>query len=245
MKRPEGKKILVFQTREKLYDFLTRKWKEISKKAIEKKGIFIVALSGGETPIEFYQGLANSSLDWGKTHIFLADERLVPFDHPDSNYGMIKANLLENVNIPEKNIHPIPICPTVEESAEIYEYNLKKFFRLKKGDFPEFDLILLGIGEDGHTASLFPEEPAILEISHLSREVHLDASLHDRVNLTLPVINHAMNIAFLLLGESKAGIVKKILEKPQNKLPASLVRPLNGKIYYLLDKNAGSLLPQT
>lgn len=244
MKRLEEKKILVFRTRAKLYDFLIQKWREISEKAMEEKGIFTVALSGGETPIEFYQRLAGSKnlLAWDKTHIFLADERFVPFEHQDSNYGMIRANLQEEIAIPEKNIHPIPICPTLEDSAKSYEDKLKGFFQLKEGDFPEFDLILLGIGEDGHTASLFPGDSALFETHSLIAAVHLESARHDRVTLTFPVINRARNIAFLVLGQSKARIIKNVLEKPQNKLPASMVRPLKGKVFYLLDNSAGSLL---
>lgn len=246
MKRPEGREVLVFQEREKLYDFLVKKWKEINGKAIKERGIFTVALSGGETPVEFYQRLADfkNLFPWSNTHIFLADERFVPFEHPDSNYGMIRKDLLERILLPPQNVHPIRIYQTPEISAEKYEEYLRMFFNLGKGEFPEFDLILLGIGEDGHTASLFPGDPALSETSHLSSAVQLDALKHDRIALTLPVINRARNIAFLVLGDGKARIVKKVLEKPQNKLPASLVCPLNGKVFYLLDKSAGALLSQ-
>ncbi|MCJ7458492.1 MAG: 6-phosphogluconolactonase, partial [candidate division Zixibacteria bacterium] len=155
MKRPEKREVLVFQKREKLYDFLIKKWKEISEKAIEKSGIFTIALSGGETPVEFYQKLADSRerLAWGKTHIFLADERFVPFDEPDSNYGMIKEALLRHISIPAENIHSVHIYKTPEISAKRYEEEIKTFFRLKEDKFPQFDLIILGIGEEGHTAS--------------------------------------------------------------------------------------------
>lgn len=245
MKKPEKRRALVFPTRRKLYDFLIQKWKELSEKTIEKKGIFSGALSGGETPVEFYQRLADSTdlLPWDKTHIFLADERFVPFEHPDSNYGMIRENLLKRVPIPKKNIHPITVDHSAWLSAERYEKELKEFFRLREGEFPEFDLIILGIGEDGHTASIFPGDSASLKTSHLASAAKLDVLKHDRITLTLPAINRAWNIAFLVLGECKARIVKKVLEKPQNKVPASLVRPLKGKLFYLLDKSAGSLVP--
>lgn len=244
MRKPEKRRVLVFPTRRKLYDFLIQKWKELSEKAIEKKGIFSAALSGGETPVEFYQRLADSKdlLPWDKTYIFLADERFVPFEHQDSNYGMIRANLLENVAIPEKNIHPVTVDHNAGLSAERYEKELKEFFRLGEGEFPEFDLIILGIGEEGHTASLFPGIPALLETRRLVAGVRLDRSRHDRVTLTLPVINHTRNIAFLVLGQSKARIVKKVLEEPQNKVPALLVRLVSGEVLYLLDKPAGSLV---
>jgi len=245
MKKPEKRKVLIFPTRRKLYDFLIQKWKELSEKAIEKRGIFTAALSGGETPVEFYQRLADSKdlLPWYTSHIFLADERFVPFEHPESNFGMIRANLLEKVAIPDKNIHPVTVDRNVDYSARRYEKRLREFFQLKEGECPEFDLIILGIGEDGHTASIFPGDSSPVETSHLASAAKLDVLKHDRITLTLPVINCAWNIAFLVLGECKARIVKKVLEKPQNKVPASLVRPLKGKLFYLLDKSAGLLVP--
>jgi len=246
MKRPEKREVLVFQKREKLYDFLIKKWKEISEKAIEKSGIFTIALSGGETPVEFYQKLADSRerLAWGKTHIFLADERFVPFDEPDSNYGMIKEALLRHISIPAENIHSVHIYKTPEISAKRYEEEIKTFFRLKEDKFPQFDLIILGIGEEGHTASLFPGDSALLETHRLTAAVHLDNERHERVTLTLPVINHTRNIIFLVLGENKAEIIREVLENPQSDLPASRVRTENGRLFFLLDKAASLLLSE-
>jgi len=244
MKKPEKREVLIFQKIDELYDFFIKKWKEISEKAIEERGIFTVALSGGETPVEFYQRLSDSknSFPWGKTHIFLADERFVSFDEPDSNYGMIKEALLRHIAIPAENIHSVHIYKTPEISAKRYEEEIKTFFRLKEDKFPQFDLIILGIGEEGHTASLFPGDSALLETHRLTAVVHLDNERHERVTLTLPVINHVRNIIFLVLGESKAEIIREVLENPQSNLPASHVRPASGEIFFLLDKEAGSLL---
>jgi len=246
MKRPEKREVLIFQKIDELYDFLIKKWKEISEKAIEERGIFAVALSGGETPVEFYQRLDDSKnlLAWGKTHIFLADERFVPFDEPDSNYGMIKEALLRHIAIPAENIHSVHIYKTPEMSAKRYEEEIKIFFRLKEDKFPQFDLIILGIGEEGHTASLFPGDSALSETHRLTADVHLDNERHDRVSLTLPVINHTRNIIFLVLGESKAEIIKQILENPQSCLPVSRVRAENGRLFFLLDKAASLLLSE-
>ena len=244
MKKPEKREVLIFQKIDELYDFFIKKWKEISEKAIEERGIFTVALSGGETPVEFYQRLSDSknSFPWGKTHIFLADERFVSFDEPDSNYGMIEEALLRHIAIPAENIHSVHIYKTPEISAKRYEEEIKTFFRLKEDKFPQFDLIILGIGEEGHTASLFPGDSALLETHRLTAVVHLDNERHERVTLTLPVINHVRNIIFLVLGESKAEIIREVLENPQSNLPASHVRPASGEIFFLLDKEAGSLL---
>jgi 6-phosphogluconolactonase len=246
MKRPEKREVLIFQKIDELYDFLIKKWKEISEKAIEERGIFAVVLSGGETPVEFYQRLADSKdlLIWDKTHIFLTDERFVPFDHPDSNYGMIRRDLLQTIPIPQQNIHSILIYQSPEISAEKYEKDLKSLFNLKKGEFPEFDLILLSIGEEGHTASLFPSDLTLFETNRIAVAVHLDISRHDRITLTLPVINRARNIIFLVLGESKAEITREILENPQSSLPASRVQPDNGRLFFLLDKAASLLLSE-
>ena len=246
MKRPEKREVLIFQKIDELYDFLIKRWKEISGKAIKERGIFTVALSGGETPVEFYQRLSDSknSFPWGRTHIFLADERFVPFDEPDSNYGMIKEALLRHIGIPAENIHSVHIYKTPEISAKRYEEEIKTFFRLKEDKFPQFDLIILGIGEEGHTASLFPGDSALLETHRLTAAVHLDNERHERVTLTLPVINHTRNIIFLVLGESKAEIIKQILENPQSCLPVSRVRAENGRLFFLLDKAASLLLSE-
>ena len=245
MKRPEGK-ILIFRTREELYDFLIKKWKEISGKTIKERGFFTVVLSGGESPVEFYQRLADfkNFFPWSNTHIFLADERFVPFEHPDSNYGMIRKDLLARISLPPQNVHPIQFYQTPEASAEKYEEDLKMFFNLGKGEFPEFDLILLGIGVEGHTASLFPGDSALSETHRLTVAVHLDEERHDRVTLTLPVINRARQVIFLVSGEEKSEIMKEVLEKPESNLPASIVRPVKGELFFLLDEEAGSLLSQ-
>jgi 6-phosphogluconolactonase len=244
MKKPEKREVSVFDKRGELYDFLIQKWKEISEKAIEKKRIFTVALSGGETPVEFYQRLELSKnlLAWDKTHIFLVDERFVPFEHPDSNYGMIRKDLLTRISLPSSNVHPIRIFQTPQISAEKYEEDLRSFFDLGNNDFPEFDLILLGIGKEGHTASLFPGNPALFETSRLAAAVNLDVSKYDRISMTLPLINRADNVVFLILGQSKSLIIRRILEESECGLPASLVRPIGGRLFFFLDREASQLL---
>lgn len=246
MKRPEKREVSVFEKRGELYDFLVKKWKEISGKTIKERGFFTVVLSGGESPVEFYQRLADSKnfFSWDKTHIFLADERFVTFDGPDSNYGMIKEALLRHIAIPAENIHSVHIYKTPEMSAKRYEEEIRTFFRLKEDKFPQFDLIILGIGEEGHTASLFPGDSSLSETHRLTAAVHLNEERHDRVTLTLPVINRARQVIFLVSGEEKSEIMKEVLEKPESNLPASMVRPVKGELFFLLDKQAGSLLSQ-
>jgi 6-phosphogluconolactonase len=237
--------ILVFDYKDKISDFIITTWNEISRSAIERKGIFSVALSGGKTPIDLYHKFSGMKeiLPWDKTHIFLVDERFVPADHNDSNYRILKETLLDHVPIPQGNIHPIPTERlTLQASAMAYEEDLKNFFRLSQDQFPEFDLLLLGIGEDGHTASLFPEAPVLNDRKHLAAPVALDDMRHPRITLTLPVINNAKHILFLVTGKNKASVLRKIIDKEDISLPASMVHSKKGRLIFVIDREASSQL---
>jgi len=224
-------------------EFMVRKWAEISQEAITRKGVFVAALSGGKTPVNFYQALAEykGTLSWSKTHLFLADERFLPFEDKDSNYRLLRETLLDQIEIPEENIHPIPTGrSTPQISAEAYEEDLRIFFKLRSGQYPVFDLILLGIGEDGHTASLFPGSPVLNERDRLAAAVMLDKIRHHRITLTLPVINHAGSVFFLVSGKGKAAVLEKIVNKKDPSLPASMVNPDTGTLLFLSDSEAAS-----
>ncbi len=242
----ENKEILIFKNVEQLSDFATEKWMNISEKAIKDKGCFTVALSGGKTPMTLYQKLANlkNSLPWDKTHIFLVDERFVPYEDKESNYNMINQTLLRHVKIPKENIHPISTKEdTPQASAIKYEEDLISYFKLSQGESLKFDLILLGIGEDGHTASLFPDSPSLKENKHLAIAITpSDTSKKERITLTFSVINNADNIIFLACGTNKAKIVKEVLEEENSLLPAAIVKPKKGKLVFLMDESAGSCL---
>lgn len=236
---------MIFNDEEEMADFLVAKWKEIAEEAIAAKGLFTAALSGGKTPVVFYRRLAGirESFPWRKTHIFLADERLVPFGHKESNYGMISNLLLKAVGIPHDNCHPIPVNePSPDISAKKYGEELRTFFAIKQGELPELDLILLGIGQDGHTASLFAGSPALRNSKSLAAGVILDERGYARVTLTLPVLNNAKHVIFLASGKEKARIVKEVVEERDPSLPSSLVRPIKGELLFILDAEAGSLL---
>jgi 6-phosphogluconolactonase len=182
-------------------------------------------------------------LPWDKTHIFLVDERFVPFEHNDSNYRMLKETLFDHVPIPQGNIHPIPTgTSTPQASAMAYEKDLKKFFGLSQDQFPEFDLLLLGIGEDGHTASLFPGTSVLDDHIHLAAPVALDEMRHPRITLTLPVINNAKHILFLITGKDKASVLRKIIHKEDASLPASMVHSKKGGLIFVIDREASSQL---
>jgi 6-phosphogluconolactonase len=239
------REICIFANSKAVADFAIKRWREISLQSIANKGFFAVALAGGETPIDFYKRLSsyNRTFPWDRTDIFWADERYIPPNSNDSNYYSIKEHLLKRIHIPEKNIHPVPTQEeTLDRSAKKYEEDIRGFFALGNDTFPEFDLIMLGIGEDGHTASLFPGTLSLQEQKRLAIPVITDRFPNERISFTLPVINNAKNIIFLVSGVNKASIVKEILEDKKSALPAALVKPKNGTVLLVMDQKAASLL---
>jgi 6-phosphogluconolactonase len=239
------REVLVVPGSEALTEFMVQKWAELSQEAVERRGYFTVALSGGTTPIDFYRSLAERKdpCPWENTYIFLADERFVPMDDPDSNYRLLREILLDKVPVPHQNVHPVRVEPSnPEQSAVEYEEDLKSFFRLSGNALPRFDLIVLGMGTDGHTASLFPANPALQEKKRLTIFVRLDEKRHHRITLTFPVINNAENIIVLARGLNKAAMVRRILEGNDLSLPVSLVLPKKGKLLFLIDREASSFL---
>ncbi len=240
----DRRKILVFDNAGEMTDFMAEQWTKLSMQAVREKGSFVVALSGGDTPRDFYRklsGITEQSL-WDRIHVFLADERFVPFADPDSNYGMLTGLLLDKVNMPLENRHPVPVdALSPDISANKYEKDMIMFFGLRNSLLPVFDLIVLGIGEDGHTASLFPGTDVLKERRHLACAVYMDSIQHNRITLTLPVINNAKNIIFLASGRKKADVIRKVLKEKLVSLPASMVMPVQGNVLFVLDNEAGSL----
>ncbi len=241
----DRRKIFIFENQYTLTNYLLKQWVFVVKEAMDQRRQFTAALSGGRTPVEFYcrlSGLKDFEL-WRHTHIFLTDERFVVHDHSDSNFQLIKKNVFDYVNIPDANIHPVNTAvESSEASARAYEKELIQFFKLTlDGEWPRFDFMLLGLGTDGHTASLFPEEKEVNEVKRLSVSVNREKLEHQRISLTLPVINNARNIVFLVHGSSKAKIIKKIIDR-EKQFPASHVDPLNGELVFLLDKDAAKEL---
>jgi len=235
----------MFDDENHMLKFMIEKWEDISQEGIQRKGYFTIGLSGGKTPIMFYQKLAEweSKSSWKRTHAFLVDERFVSFEDKESNYRMLRETLFGKIPIPQENIHPIPTGKTsLETSAREYEEDLRRFFKVSKGQYPTFNLILLGIGEDGHTASLFPGSKALSECGHLTAAVVLDEMRHDRISLTLPVINHAEHVIFFVRGANKAPVLKKIIAGDDPSLPAAMVRPRSGNLLFVIDREASSQL---
>lgn len=239
-----NKEIFVFEGVNEIEDFIIAKWREISQEALVQKDNFTIALSGGKTPVSLYQKLARlpEMFAWDKTHIFLVDERFVPFSNVESNYRMIKESFLDQIKIPEGNIHPIHIEQGALQSAQRYEKELQQFFDVREIGIPKFDVVMLGVGQDGHVASLFVQDKVIEEKYRLVVVVKRQELKNERITLTLPVINNAKNIIFYVTGENKAAIMKEIINRQNGSLPVSLVRPLHGCRFFVLDHLAASLL---
>jgi 6-phosphogluconolactonase len=214
--------------------------------AVAQRGRFAIALSGGSTPKNLYTLIAanaSANLPWDRMFFFWGDERHVPPDNPDSNYRMAKESLLSKVAIPPANIFPVPAeNPDASAAAEAYEQTLRKFFALAPGEFPRFDLILLGMGPDGHTASLFPETAALQEKSRLVVANWVEKLNASRITFTLPVLNAARCVAFLVSGTDKAAVLHEVLEgnAPAERYPSKLVRPDAGKLIWFVDRAAAS-----
>jgi 6-phosphogluconolactonase len=227
--------------REAAQEFLRR-----AQAAIAEHGRFTVALSGGNTPRSVYSFLAaeyKDSLAWDKVFIFFGDERHVPPDDPESNFRMANESLLSHVPLPEQNVFRIKAELAVELAAQKYEDRLREFFAPRQGEWPRFDLIFLGIGEDGHTASLFPGTAALEEKTRMVVANHVEKLNTSRITFTFPVLNHAAEALFLVYGPGKAKVLSEILRQPGRPLyPAQLVRPENGRLLWMADQDAARLL---
>lgn len=221
--------------------------------AVNARRIFHVALSGGSTPKGLFSLLVNDdalrhALAWDKIHFWWSDERHVPPDHPDSNFNMAHDAMLSRVEIPPPHIHRVRAeNPDAAQAALEYENELRAIFKVNAPAFPQFDLILLGMGNDGHTASLFPGTRALSEVERLVVANWVGKFFAWRLTFTAPLINHARGVMFLVAGADKALALKGVLEglREPMQLPAQLIQPLNGKLLWLIEASAASeLTPQ-
>ena len=216
----------------------------IMNEAVAAQGVCSLALAGGETPRRAYRLLASEGsgrVDWNKIHFFFIDERIVPPDDPESNYGMVKRELLSLAPVPDSNIHRVRGELAPDRAAEEYRIELVGFFA---HPIPRFDLVLLGLGEDGHIASLFPGSAALDEEGRSVVSVFVPALKRWRITITLPVINNSRQVLFLVSGAHKASIVKEVFaaDRPVKHIPATLVVPKDGTVEWMLDADAASLL---
>jgi 6-phosphogluconolactonase len=236
--------VRIFEDHEALSHAVAEFFVKLAKTAIASRNRFVVALSGGSTPQRFY-GLLGSSpyrdaVDWKRVQVFWADERCVPADHPESNFKLVHDTLLTKVSLPEDNIHRIRGEERPDEAARIYEQEIRNHF---SPDKPAFDLVILGVGEDGHTASIFPDSAAIHEITQIVISVHSNKRDIPRVTITFPLINLAAHVLVLASGRSKSAILREVLagESP-TQYPAGLLRPVNGSLTWFIDREAAAYL---
>lgn len=206
--------------------------------AIRERGLCTIALSGGSTPKPLYEAIAAEQLPWDKIHLFWGDERYVPADHPDSNQLMARRAWLDRVDLPDANIHPVPtedLLPV--DAARKYEEHLTEFFQTTRGEFPTLDLILLGMGDDGHTASLFPHTEA-LKVTDLITVGDKDGT--PRITFTAPLINKARCVIFVVAGDNKRPALAQVFAPIADDFtyPSRLVQP-EGELWWLLDQAAG------
>ncbi|MEO0376649.1 MAG: 6-phosphogluconolactonase [Cyanobacteria bacterium P01_A01_bin.17] len=216
-----------------------------AQQAIAQRDRFTIALSGGNTPKPLYEQLAEKDLPWSKVHIFWGDERYVPADHADSNAGMARKAWLDRVPLPAENIHPMATdAADPADAARTHEQHLNAFFgsSSEPGQFPQLDVVLLGIGPDGHTASLFPHTEALQVCDRSITVGNKDGQ--PRITFTIPILNRARCVIFLVTGENKRTALEQIFAEQANssQWPARLVQPQDGQLIWLLDQSAGQEL---
>jgi 6-phosphogluconolactonase len=235
----------VFETTEAVNNAAAEFIIELANKSIVERGRFTISLSGGETPKKVYSLLSEppfkDQVQWKRTFIFWGDERFVPFNDERNNGHQAKTILLDKIEIPLGNIHFVPVNSLPAEAAVEYEKEIKDFF----GEEPtRFDLILLGLGENGHTASLFPGTKVIDEHVEGIKEVYVEEERMFRITMTAPLINEAHNILFLVTGEEKATILERVLTGPYepNIYPTQLIKPVNGELFWFSDRAAADLI---
>lgn len=222
-----------------------RRWIAIANQSVAERGRFTIALSGGNTPAPLYRLMTSDEyrgqVAWDKTHVFWSDERRVPASHPDSNFRMARETLLDYVPIPSDQIYRMPTEGLTRIDADHYERVLRKVFDLKAREWPRFDLMLLGMGKDGHVASIFPGTRAVSDLSAMVLVYEVPQLRSERMTLTLPVLNNARNVILLVTGGEKAEMLAEVLgpkQQPSTR-PAEAVKPVDGSLVWLVDQEAG------
>ena len=225
---------------EKTHQLVIKKINE----AIAARNLCTIALAGGSTPKPLYEALAKDSLPWSKIHVFWGDERYVPPDNPDSNQKMARQAWLDRVEIPESNLHPMPTdSQNPEIDAEKHQRELRQFFGSNSGGFPSFELILLGMGDDGHTASLFPHTEALTVGDRLVTVGNKDGQ--PRLTFTVPLINASRCVIFMVAGSNKQAALERVFAPSEDSMayPARLIQP-QGELWWLLEQTAAGKIEQ-
>ncbi len=247
---PTTRTIKILATPADLFRAAADEFTRLGRNAIAARNRFTVALSGGSTPKSLYSLLAAkyAGFDWSRTFLFFGDERHVPPGDSDSNYRMVNESLLSKIDIPAANVSRVKAeNPDAAAAAAEYETQMQRFFALSPGEFPRFDLILLGLGPDGHTASLFPGSEGLKEQSKLVIANWVEKFKTYRISFTFPVLNNAAEVMFLASGADKADMVHQVLEgKNTPPYPSQQVGPFNGRLLWMLDEAAAKMLaPET
>src|SRR5271165_3645684 len=234
---PTEPQVRIFASPEHLFHAAAENFCRIGTQAIRDRGRFTVALSGGSTPRGMHEDLVRNfaaQLSWKDGFFFWSDERHVPPSDADSNYRMANETLLSRLPVPADHIFRVPAeMPDAGEAAHTYEQSMQNFFRTTAA-FPRFDLILLGMGPDGHTASLFPGTTALDEKKHWVVANWVEKFSTFRITFTYPVLNHAANVVFLVVGADKSAMVERALKDPASNLPCQGVRPADGELMWFL-----------
>lgn len=241
--------IIVCADRDALNLEAANRFVELAEAAIADRGRFMVALSGGSTPKALFELLATDvwrdRVDWKNVHLFWGDERGVPKEHADSNYGMTHRALISKIDIPEANVHRVKTEDgTPDEVASAYSDELRSAFGLEADGIPRFDLIHLGLGDDGHTASMFPGTTAMHESVCLVVAVWVEKFQQHRITTTPVVLNNAAEVQFLVAGASKEDVLPQVISGPYepDRLPSQTVKPAGGQLRWLLDREAAAKL---
>ncbi len=240
--------IKIFETADELAGALADEFQKAVNEQAKLNKDFYIALSGGNTPALFFQNLASTqyreNIAWQNVHFFWGDERCVAPDHPDSNFGMTKKNLLDHIAIPPQNIHRILGEENPVTESKRYAQEIESIVPEDISGFLQFDWIFLGLGTEGHTASIFPGSGVLKNQKNICAVATHPESGQHRITLTLPVINHAKRVSFLVTGENKASVVAKILAgtEESKSLPAASVRPVNGILEWYLDQAAATMI---
>ncbi|HYJ47211.1 MAG TPA: 6-phosphogluconolactonase [Pyrinomonadaceae bacterium] len=240
--------VLTFEDSPEVARAAAERFVEVAGEAVKESGRFSVALSGGSTPKLAYALLASDEykerLDWSKVHIFFGDERCVPPDDAESNYHMANVTMLSRLPIPAPNVHRIQGVGDAAANARLYEDELRTYF--SDAAWPRFDLVLLGMGDDGHTASLFPNSSALSEHEAWVAANWVEKFNAYRITLTAPAINHAAHIIFLVTGAGKAARLSEVLsdEGAGGQFPSQLIKPLDGTLEWFVDRAAAASLRQ-
>ena len=236
----------IYENPEQLAEAVAQVFVREAVKAVEQRGRFMVALSGGSTPRLAHKMLGElfkKKVPWHSVNIFWVDDRCVPHDDPASNYGAADDDFLSRVDLRPDQVYPMPVTGLPETGAIEYEQTIRSVFTTQEDELPQFDCVFLGVGTDGHTASLFPGQEELWDEDKLILAVRGGNPHVDRLTMTLPLINRAKHIVIPVSGRAKAVTLEEIFSQPGKNYPIQKVKPVDGKLSWLVDRDAAGLLP--